>query len=373
MTRDQRRMYWISAFLCGLCLFALLLPFDGKLSGAVVLVPGAFLAFFGIPKRKSYSINKYQVLLIVGVSALLRILAHYLLGLVFGMGQRVLGVGVEWLLLTLLPVVCVIVASEIIRKVLLAQENRILTVLSYVVCLASEVLLAANLRSIERFPEVMDFLGLVLLPAIIGHLLYHYLTRRYGMLPATLWRLLMSLYPLLIPYDTLTPDAITALGGLLIPVLVYGFVELLYGRRRVTHKKPSRWIYVSVALSVFLMVSVVMIISCRFTYGAVVIGTGSMSGELNVGDAAVYEQYEDQTIREGDVVVFRSGNSRVIHRVVDIDDVAGETRYITKGDANEDADLGYRTDADIIGLVRFKIAAIGYPSLWLRDWISAFL
>ena len=45
----------------------------------------------------------------------------------------------------------------------------------------------------------------------------------------------------------------------------------------------------------------------------------------------------------------------------------GERRYITKGDANEGNDSGYRTDSDIVGVVRLKVVYIGYPSLWLRQ------
>ena len=86
-----------------------------------------------------------------------------------------------------------------------------------------------------------------------------------------------------------------------------------------------------------------------------------------MGDAAVFEQYRGQVIQEGDVIVFRSGSTRVIHRVVDINNVGGELRYVTKGDANEDPDIGYRTTSDIVGLVDYKVAYIGYPSIWIRN------
>jgi len=98
-----------------------------------------------------------------------------------------------------------------------------------------------------------------------------------------------------------------------------------------------------------------------------VIGSESMTGEYNKGDAVLYEDYDDQTVKVGDVLVFKKGNSRIIHRVVEIERINGQNRYYTKGDANEDRDSGYITDESIIGVANVKIPYLGYPTIWLRD------
>ena len=95
-----------------------------------------------------------------------------------------------------------------------------------------------------------------------------------------------------------------------------------------------------------------------------------MTGEINKGDMVIYERYDDQTIKEGQVIVFLQHESKIVHRVVRIERVNGETRYFTKGDFNQDEDNGFRTDADIVGLTDLKIAYIGYPTLWLREMLS---
>ena len=68
----------------------------------------------------------------------------------------------------------------------------------------------------------------------------------------------------------------------------------------------------------------------------------------------------------GDIIIFTRYNQRVIHRVVEIACINGETRYYTKGDANDNYDTGYVTDSEIIGVTDFKIAYIGYPTVWLH-------
>ena len=81
----------------------------------------------------------------------------------------------------------------------------------------------------------------------------------------------------------------------------------------------------------------------------------------------IYENYEDQTIEVGQVIIFEKNKTITVHRVVDLEIIDGVARYYTKGDANKDADAGYVTDAEIVGVTNFKIPYIGMPTLWLGD------
>ncbi len=368
MNRDVKRVIILSAIICVLLLGSLFIPAEQNgIVGACLLVPMALVVFFTVKKRRIPSINKYQVLLIVGVCGMLYIMLYYFLGLYFGMARRSQSMSWGSFFSGILPIALSIIASEIIRVVLLAQKSRFASIMSFIICLTTDILLAGGLVNVNSFNDFMDLVGLAGLSAVMGNILYHYLAKRYGVLPGLLLRLMLALYTIIIPLVPLVPDPLKAMGGLLFPLLVYLFVDMLYEKKKVSHKKPGALSYICGGVVVVLMISIVMIVSCQFRIGARVIGSGSMTGELNVGDAAVYERFEGQVIQEGDVIVFRSGNTRVIHRVVDINNVNGELRYVTRGDANEDNDIGYRTHADIIGVVHFKVAYIGYPSIWIRD------
>ena len=114
-----------------------------------------------------------------------------------------------------------------------------------------------------------------------------------------------------------------------------------------------------------------MLISCQFKYGIIVVGSGSMTGTLNKGDAVIFEKYEGQEIEVGQVIIFNYNNIQTIHRVIDIQKVNGEYRYYTKGDANNRNDDNYRTKDDIYALVDLRVKYIGYPTLWVRDMFSS--
>ncbi len=121
------------------------------------------------------------------------------------------------------------------------------------------------------------------------------------------------------------------------------------------------------AVVVIIMIGTVMLISNQFSYGALVIATESMTGELNKGDVAIFEKYEDQFLREGQVIVYEENGRMVVHRIADIKIINEVTRYYTKGDANEDTDAGFRLEGDIVGLVNYKLPYLGFPTLWLRS------
>ena len=100
----------------------------------------------------------------------------------------------------------------------------------------------------------------------------------------------------------------------------------------------------------------------------IVIGSRSMTGALNSGDAVIYKTYEDgDKLEEGNIIVYRNNEALTIHRVVSIVDVNNEVRYFTKGDANPEIDEGYIHKNDIVGVVKLKVKYIGYPTLYVRE------
>ena len=135
---------------------------------------------------------------------------------------------------------------------------------------------------------------------------------------------------------------------MLYPYLIYLLLESTYAKSNfAVAYKDKRKSVISISIMVIIMTSIIMLISCQFKYGILVIGSGSMTGSIDKGDAVVFEKYDKQTIRKGQVIIFESGKDRVVHRVVDIKNVNGEIRYITKGDANQNVDDNYITNKEI--------------------------
>jgi len=370
MSRDRKLLYTASAALLLVLLGALFLPrSSGRAITALLLTAFAVAVYFLIKKRPILSINKNAVLLLMLAMGAVCLVLYYLTGTHFGFYKSSTPLTVGSFFKRILPISAIIITTEFIRYVLLGQNARLMGMVAYLSGVLSEILVFATFDSMTSFNRFVDAIGLYLLPAITANLLYNFLAKDYGFLPGTVYRLIMTLYPYVLPVYPQTPDAIVSLAKLLLPLFIYVFLHALYAKGKKHYEKPkSRAIeWTAMGLSAIFMISIVLLISGEFRYRALVIATESMTGEINKGDAVVYEVYDDHFIREQDVIVFLKNGSRIVHRVVRVEHIDGVNRYYTKGDANEDPDTGFITDADIEGVVLFKVPYLGYTTILLRD------
>ena len=370
MSCDRKLTYTSAALLVLALLGALLLPdSNAKVITALLLTFFAIAVWVLLKKRPVLSMRKNTVFLLMLAMGAVCLVVYYLTGVHFGFYKSSTPLSWRSFFTTILPIAVIIVTIEIIRYVLLAQNVRCMWVFAYVAGVLSEVLLYSTLNRIITFNRFMDIVGMHLFPAITANLLYNFIAKRYGFLPNVVYRLLLTLYIYILPLYPQTPDAFLALGKVVIPIFVYLFIRELYARGK-TRKTPRTKVFewVVTGITAIIMFSIVMIISGQFHYHMIVIATPSMTGELNQGDAIIYEKYGDEPVLEGQIVVFtKDDETLVVHRVVEAHQLDGEIHYITKGDANEDTDSGYITDANIKGIVRYKLPYVGYLSLWLRE------
>ena len=371
MTFDRKILYTSYTILVFLPFLALFMSQESiRYSLAVLLVPAAAAVWLLIKKRSILSFNRREVLGLMVAIGFLYVSLYFVSGIFFGFGRTGRSFSSSFFTY-IFPLTAIIIAIEIIRTIALAQSNRWITALSYIVCTSSEVLALSKASSVLTFNNFMDVVGLTLFPALTANLLYHFLSRRYGAAPVIAYRSIITLFPYFFARLPQLPDSLYSFAKVVFPILVMLFIGGLYDRKRsYAAVKRNRWNIVVSAVSLVVMISIVMLVSCQFRYGALVVGSESMTGEINKGDVVLYERYDDQPILEGQVIVYRSSKILVIHRVVAVNNIDGVTRYYTKGDANENIDAGFVTSSDILGLTNVKIPYVGYPSVWLRSLFS---
>ena len=103
-----------------------------------------------------------------------------------------------------------------------------------------------------------------------------------------------------------------------------------------------------------------------FGTGAAVVLSGSMEPTLSKGDL-IFVRKSD-IIEQGDIVVYQSGSSLIMHRVVQLDG----TSVVTQGDANNVPDEPIQT-AQIKGVVIGWIPAVGILFNALKTPVGAFI
>ena len=369
----EKRIFYISAFATlAVLLLVFFIPTGNTRWIAAGLLAVITPAVWILNKKRSIpQLAKRDVLIIMSLVAVLYVALLEMSGLFMDFYKNPYFVSSTNLLNFVLPILVIIITTEFVRRVFLSRGDKLGEVLAYLSCVMAEVLTYSNLTNITSLNRFMDLVGLTLFPALCANLLYNYVSKRYGLLPNLVFRLITTLYIYFIPVSTGMSDSLKACVKIVFPIILLALISAMFEKKKKNAvRKGKKASAIGTVFVIVCTVAIAMLISCQFYLGALVIATESMTGEINKGDVIIYERYEGQSIEEGQVIVFNMDDYKIVHRVVRIETIGSETRYYTKGDANEDLDNGYRTESDIFGLTDVKIPYVGYPSLWLRELIQ---
>lgn len=302
----------------------------------------------------------------------------YLLGFTYcGFAKQTIPFGIDTIFRYIIPNTIIIISSEIVRFIFLSQDGSVRLrgrrvdfskLLTFINMVMIDLLIVRGIYNLNTLNGFLGLTGFALFASISCNLFYNYISKKYGEKPVMAHRLITTLYVYFIPvlpnlYIYFRSFIRMAYPFIMYLILEYGFTK----DKHVVSYKEKKMNFVRIAAVLVITALFTMLISCKFRYGIIVIGSGSMTGSINYGDAAVFESYHGQKIEPGQVIVFMKDDVRLIHRVVDIQRINGELRYYTKGDANENLDPGYRTESDLRGVFHFKINYIGYPTLFINE------
>ena len=372
MKKDMQKIVVFELMLLAVLFFTLFVSnMYVNLIMALILSIFAFATKYIVKKKNILSIYKNQVSLLLGGFAAIYILVFYIMGFYFGFYKAPLTFGFTAIMFYIIPLTIVIISSEYIRSKLISQKGKFTKAATFISMVLVDLIIYTRVYNVKNLNDFLEIIGFVLFASISCNLLYNYISNRYGDKPVIVYRLITVLYAYIIPIIPNVYVFFKSFLRMLYPYIMYVILENTYSKSNfaVAYKDKKRSI-LSTAILVSIMAAVTMLISCQFRFGILVIGSESMTGAINKGDAVVYEQYKEQKLDEQQVVIFEKDDILVVHRIIRIKNVNGEYRYYTKGDANQKEDDSYITSKDIVGVTKFRIQYIGYPSLWMRDIFS---
>jgi len=373
MTKDRKVLYAISIsiFAVLLTVFLVSIRYIELITACLTLIM-AVIVRVAIKKRSTPSISSREAMILMIILGVVYVMLFYASGYKFGFYENPYFINTNNVIYTMLPMVAIIISTEVIRNTILAQKSAVASVFAFLFCLLAEILMFSSLVRAATFNGFMDLVGMRAFPAFSANIFYHYSSKRFGITPNVVFRLITTLYVFFFKLSTSMSIPMQVCIKLIFPIVMIAVLAAVFEKKKKKAIQKGRSLAtVGVIISCALILSVTALISCQFRFGAMVIATDSMTGEINKGDMIIYERYEDQVIEEGQVIVFTQGEKKIVHRVVSIEHINGEVRYYTKGDANNALDADYRIGSDIVGLCDMKIAYAGYPTLLLREALGS--
>ena len=86
----------------------------------------------------------------------------------------------------------------------------------------------------------------------------------------------------------------------------------------------------------------------------------SMEDTINKNDIIIVKKVDKDEINENDIISFDNGREIITHRIVDIENINGQTLYTTKGDNNKFKDNEKVSFEQIEGKYVFRLSKFGY-------------
>ena len=114
---------------------------------------------------------------------------------------------------------------------------------------------------------------------------------------------------------------------------------------------------------VVLLVSGILILPRLFGITPYIVLSGSMEPVVKTGSLAYVKDVDVNELKKGDIISFEMGENTVTHRIYEVT----ESGYITKGDANDVADLAEVSKDQVKGKMIFSIPQLGYLAAWLSS------
>lgn len=220
--------------------------------------------------------------------------------------------------------------------------------------------------------EIFIVATTIVIPAIAKNMILSYLSFEVGYQPCLIYRLILELYIYFVPYLPKFGDYLNSMFGLILPMVVFMYAseDVEYEQNTVTPEfieKKSKLVKVPMYIVIFTLIALISRVFPIFMIG---IGSESMTGALNKGDAVIACKVKEENIQVNDIIVFQTQDKILIHRVVEIENINGVNHYRTKGDINGTRDNVDITMDKIYGEVYLRIPYIAYPSVWLSEFMQ---
>lgn len=327
--------------------------------------------------RKPVLRNKIDGILVVLGTTIILMGAFYMLGFKTGFSNSYSSIFKNYISpIAWIKVFLIVGLSELIRYVVVNIEcrkkffNFSYQALMVIILFFVEMNVATKSYNFSSFNQLYEFFALIFVQSISKNLLLNYVTKRYGIKPCLCYRLIMDLYIYILPIVPKINVFIEGVILLVFPYVVYSLLKSLENHNKLEPiRKTKKHNKISTIIFSVVFAVLVALVSREFEYAMIAIGSGSMTGTVNKGDAIVYKKYhqDTDTLKEGDIIVYVKENVTIVHRIYKIYNLDGETVYQTKGDYNENADNWVVKKGDITGTVKFRVLLIAWPSVYLNE------
>lgn len=347
--------------------------FKVSYSFPIILILSAIYCYlrFGYVKDNAYEKSNVNRVVIASIMAFTIII--YALGIFTGFSKLNLLKSLDGIVYLVL-LSASIVSCEIVRYIVAKNCNKNIKplIVLTIVLIILNIITQINGGSIKGRWEIFVLISTVIIPITVRELLCSYIAYKCSLVPNIMLRISMEVIIHLMPIIPNLGDYLYAVVKIMLPAMVFFLSSKIFRyheKSGLYTKKASRRVVI-IPLALFALV-MVYLVSGLFSYRMIAIASGSMEPVFYKGDAVIYRKATVDEVKTGDILAFSKGHQIVTHRIIAITKSTNNHYDImTKGDNNNTVDQYIVQKEDVLGVVKYTVKYVGYPTLWINKLIE---
>lgn len=340
----------------------------------LVLFGILFLVFlFLFPNKnhiRNYQKSLTQTVLIVVIGYYI---IYYLLGLIIGYSYNFYDTSWSGIIYNSFVFILPLLLREEVRSRFIRIHKKKSAYLFITIIFIIYEMLCSTFFSFHDNEELLSNIFSIFIPCILENILLTYLVSLAGIrtvyayfIPALISKYFVPILPDLDWFYRLLLQIVFYLCIYSVVSHEYLFKVL---RRPPKAEKKQSIVYL---FSIGFVIVIGLFVAGFFKYQPVAVLTYSMVPVFTRGDVVVINKLSDvekSELKKGDIIQYKRKDTMVIHRIIDIVDDNDERGYILQGDNNNSEDPFIVYDNQVIGKEVFSIPKLGYPSVWLSEFL----
>lgn len=323
--------------------------------------------------EKEKTIEKRKVLKQVFFYTISFLIIIYGLGLIVGFLSTSYSLTLINIFKNSFPVFLILIIEELFRYNICkkGENNKLIIYISVVIFTFVDISMIISNYDLNDISNILKLATLVVCPSVFKNIMLSDFSKKYGYEVCITYQLIMGLYIYIVP---IFPNLNEYLESVVMSILPICILILINMQFEIEKKEDIRDKHIASkilsGIIILIVITTICLFSNLFPWWIAIVGSGSMTPTINVGDAIIVDKIakeEMSKLKVGDILVFKVGKSMYTHRIINID-VKNDEYYIsTKGDrkGNVVDDWTVKSN-DVIGVVKFKIPYVGYPTVQLN-------
>ena len=323
--------------------------------------------------KNEYKRDKYKDIIFKDIIMfiLIYIIIYYLSGLILGFKKSPLSFEIFNILKNLIYYVLLIVIIETSKYYLIKENNSKIFLILITIIFIIARLDINYLNSIDNnYTEIFKYLSSNIIPLTLYGIVGTYLIKNSDSKTNVILQLVPSILMYTIPISPNLDWYLYGMFHLIYLLIIYIFIKYEIEKREENNKNAKKSIVSLIPISSISVILVLFVLGI-FNYVPIGVMSNSMNPIFERGDIVIYKKINNiNTIKKDDIICYQLDNIKVMHRVIKIEKINNKKYFTTKGDNLKTNDPLKVNEEQIIGVIKFTIPKLGYPSVWLYELLK---